>query len=63
MKKHTISSVENYIMEQLFLELHSKITKTYLNDNWKYVILGIDNIYFTYDNPYERNKTSRKYPN
>ena len=43
MQRHTIQSLEGFIAEQLFLEFNSRITKTYLENNWNYIMYGRDN--------------------
>lgn len=59
--KDTIQSLEGFIVEQLFLEFNSRITKTYLENNWNYIIYGRDNIYLDLRNSYEKTEASREY--
>lgn len=61
MQRHTIQSLEGIIAEQLFLEFNSRITKTYLENNWNYIIYGRDNIYLDLRNSYEKTEASREY--
>ena len=61
MQRHTIQSLEDFIAEQLFLEFNSRITKTYLENNWNYIIYGRDNIYLDLRNSYEKTEASEIY--
>lgn len=57
MQRHTIQSLEGFIAEQF----NSRITKTYLENNWNYIIYGRDNIYLDLRNSYEKTEASREY--
>lgn len=54
--------IQSKVQKALLQSSYSQsLTKTYLENNWNYIIYGRDNIYLDLRNSYEKTEASREY--